>query len=135
MNPKHLIFRADGNNSIGTGHIMRCLSLAIANQTQGGVSTIISYSDDTELLNRVKDANINLIHPNSSYSKKRDIEFTVSYIQQLPNAVMKSVIMKIFMVIFVYYDNLCLNFDFSVPIETIYNVAAINVEDEFFNKI
>ena len=88
MNPKHLIFRADGNNSIGTGHIMRCLSLAIANQTQGGVSTIISYSDDTELLNRVKDANINLIHPNSSYSKKRDIEFTVRYIQQLPNAVM-----------------------------------------------
>lgn len=37
-----ILFRADGNPDIGTGHIMRCLSLADALQEQGGEITFIT---------------------------------------------------------------------------------------------
>lgn len=37
-----IVFRADGNPQIGTGHIMRCLSLADALREQGGKITFVT---------------------------------------------------------------------------------------------
>lgn len=41
-----IIFRADGNSQIGSGHIMRCLAIAEAAKDRGEECTFITASDD-----------------------------------------------------------------------------------------
>ena len=46
MNNDVLIFRADGNNSIGSGHIMRCISIADAARKRGLKSIFLNAGDE-----------------------------------------------------------------------------------------
>jgi UDP-2,4-diacetamido-2,4,6-trideoxy-beta-L-altropyranose hydrolase len=66
-----LLIRADASSEIGTGHILRCLALAQAWQTRGGVATFISYCQNRTLSNRIIDEGFNFVpvekpHPDPS---------------------------------------------------------------------
>lgn len=53
MNEKRLLIRADGNAVIGAGHIMRCLSIAIAAREMGIVCLFVTADDAfSEVINR-----------------------------------------------------------------------------------
>ena len=43
-----LLFRADGNASIGAGHVMRCLSIADAARDKGIECIFVAAGDDFE---------------------------------------------------------------------------------------
>jgi UDP-2,4-diacetamido-2,4,6-trideoxy-beta-L-altropyranose hydrolase len=52
---KNLVIRADGNSQIGTGHVMRCLSLAQAWQDTGGISHFVIAGATPSLEERLRD--------------------------------------------------------------------------------
>ena len=64
-----LVFRADGNANIGSGHVMRCLSIADAARDMGEESVFITASNDMETV--ISSRNYKNIILNTNY---KDIE-------------------------------------------------------------
>lgn len=52
----HIAFRCDASTQIGTGHVMRCLTLANALKEQGPVCTFISREHPGHLASKIKQA-------------------------------------------------------------------------------
>lgn len=72
-----LVFRCDGNPSIGAGHVMRCLSIAAAAKEQGYACTFILASDDFR--ERVEAAGHEAIILHSDY---RDMQGELPVLEQ-----------------------------------------------------
>jgi len=53
--PKTLIIRADADEKIGIGHIMRCIALAQAWRDKGGKVTFISICKNDSIIKRIKE--------------------------------------------------------------------------------
>lgn len=69
-----IIFRTDSNNTIGTGHLMRCLSLAKELENKTNISFILSHeSSNAESLIKAKLNSCNVfVLPKSKYQYKHE---------------------------------------------------------------
>jgi UDP-2,4-diacetamido-2,4,6-trideoxy-beta-L-altropyranose hydrolase len=73
-----LFIRADANSQIGTGHIMRCISLAQAWQDQGGAVTFISHCESDALKDRIQGEGFRFIALAHASPDPYDLQFTLS---------------------------------------------------------
>jgi len=78
-----ILIRADGSPEIGTGHIMRCLSLAQGWQHAGGDCHFAFTSVTPALEQRLRDAGIAFTHLAAPAGGDADADSTAAYAQQL----------------------------------------------------
>lgn len=57
----HVAFRVDGSQNIGTGHIMRCLSLAHYIMVNGGRCSFITRPANGDLIKKISSQNISIL--------------------------------------------------------------------------
>jgi len=72
----NLVVRADANANIGTGHVMRCLSLAQAWKGRGGRVTFVCACDSDALCQRIENEGLQLVRLGRSYPDSSDLEVT-----------------------------------------------------------
>lgn len=71
-----LIFRADADSQIGTGHLMRSLALAQSRKAAGGSVTFITNCESAALRERLKRENLTIVEIEKSYPHESDFETT-----------------------------------------------------------
>lgn len=79
----HLIIRADADVAMGTGHVMRCLTLAEAWLALGRSVTFVSHCPSEPLANRIRE----LVDDFVALGVRDDIESFVQRIGRCPEAV------------------------------------------------
>ena len=80
---KILVIRADATTHIGTGHVMRCITLAQTWQDQGGDVTFLSHCDSEALRRRVIDEGSNFIPIEKPHPNSYDLAYTLEKLEQL----------------------------------------------------
>lgn len=78
-----LFIRADANNHIGIGHIMRCISLAQSWRKKGGKVTFISGSKIDKINQLISKEGFDFININKSFPNSSDIRDTLQIINKL----------------------------------------------------
>lgn len=78
-----LIIRADASRDIGTGHVMRCLSLAQAWRKLGGEAHFVCASIPEQLLKRLKSDWFSVSQIPQESSSQEDVEFTANLARSL----------------------------------------------------
>lgn len=73
-----LVLRADADNTIGAGHLMRCLALAQEWQTRGGTAVFVSRCLIQSLRERLLNGGFGLVHVERPWPDPSDLELTVS---------------------------------------------------------
>jgi UDP-2,4-diacetamido-2,4,6-trideoxy-beta-L-altropyranose hydrolase len=68
-----LVVRADGGSYIGSGHLLRCLSVASEWQKRGGWALVATKCDREQITNRIQALGIECVLLKSSYPDPRDI--------------------------------------------------------------
>jgi UDP-2,4-diacetamido-2,4,6-trideoxy-beta-L-altropyranose hydrolase len=83
---ERLVIRADANTQIGTGHFMRCLSLAQAWKDAGGDITFITACQSKGLLQRLHDEGFDIKTLSKSYPNETDWYTTRDLLDSYPCA-------------------------------------------------
>lgn len=110
-----ILFRVDGNESIGTGHIMRCISIADAAKKKGKESVFVLAGDSSAQLIKEKGYQCEVLNTDFAEMEKElskfipviqryetDIVFidsyyvTKRYLQELYEGIKKNVIISVF---------------------------------------
>ena len=78
-----LVFRVDGNTSIGTGHVMRCLALAQAWQSEGGRSVFAMALSAPALEARLTSEGIDVFRLSAPSGSVEDARETTALVQKL----------------------------------------------------
>ena len=81
-----LIFRADANTKIGTGHLMRCLALAQAWKENGGDVVFVTDCREKGLSQRLLNEGFDVELLAHSYPDRKDWEMTNSILTSNPGA-------------------------------------------------
>lgn len=83
---RHLIIRTDASSEIGTGHLMRCLSLAQAWKDAGDEVIFITSCQNEGLLQRLREEDFEIHIIASQYSASDDWEYTKEILADHPDA-------------------------------------------------
>ena len=86
LDGKPLLIRADANAQMGTGHLMRCLALAQAWQSQGREVIFITACENEGLLQRLSDEGLQIVTLEHSYPDPADWEITSQVLSTHPGA-------------------------------------------------
>jgi len=78
-----LIIRADANNRTGTGHLMRCLSLAQAWSRRGGQVTFLSCCENDALLRRIRAEGFGLVRVEQPHPDPGDLSIVLSVVRDV----------------------------------------------------
>ncbi|HAZ10370.1 MAG TPA: hypothetical protein DCY56_04615 [Candidatus Omnitrophica bacterium] len=73
---KHVLFRADGSNKLGTGHIMRCLTFAHWLKKNGVPSVLVTKDYDRNIVDLSRSFNCKVEMISGAYSFKEDANIT-----------------------------------------------------------
>jgi UDP-2,4-diacetamido-2,4,6-trideoxy-beta-L-altropyranose hydrolase len=82
----NLIVRADASSQIGIGHIMRCLVLAQAWQSERGPAVILGYCENDFLPARMESLGIRLIRLEQSHPDPSDLDQTLMLLRDSPGS-------------------------------------------------
>lgn len=82
----HLLFRADANQKIGAGHLMRCFALAQGWQAKGGKAIFITNCESDALRGRLKDQGFEVVEVKKSYPHLSDWQATEKVLEEFPHA-------------------------------------------------
>ncbi len=77
------IFRVDASESIGTGHLMRCIALGQAWQDNGGKVLFISHCENVALKKRLTEEGFDFIPMDKQHPDPLDLEYTLRTLHQL----------------------------------------------------
>jgi UDP-2,4-diacetamido-2,4,6-trideoxy-beta-L-altropyranose hydrolase len=72
----NIVIRADGSREIGTGHIVRCLTLATAVVSRGARATFITRNLPSELAQEIKDSGHALLEMQGPFDQAQDADET-----------------------------------------------------------
>lgn len=81
-----LIFRADADSKIGTGHLMRCLALGQSWVENGGKVIFITNCQTANLTKKLREENFEVVQIKYSYSHQTDWQITKSVLDRFPEA-------------------------------------------------
>ncbi len=80
---KTLIFRADANTQMGTGHVMRCIALGQAWKDAGGSVLFVTHCDNGGIIQRVSEEGFDWVELSCSYPETdEDIATTLAVANQ-----------------------------------------------------
>jgi len=82
----HLIIRVDASTQMGTGHLMRCLSLAQAWKDAGGRVVFITACQNEGLFQRLQEEELDIHLLARSYPDASDWDYTKNLLATYPNA-------------------------------------------------
>lgn len=82
-----IIFRADANARIGTGHIMRCIALAHACQKRGGHVTFLSHCQSETLQHQIIKTGFNFIFVKHSHPDPDDLNHVLDRLHRFPDGI------------------------------------------------
>lgn len=82
MADNYLVIRADADNRIGSGHVIRCLALAQAWQDRGGKAVFITSCADTPLGRYLAQEGFAVFGPRGDAGSKADAELAAGMIRE-----------------------------------------------------
>ena len=82
----HLFLRADASTKIGSGHLMRCLALAQAWNDFGGSVSFITYCDNQNLIQQLRNQEFDVHNIPRSYPHEDDWKNTSAILASQPNS-------------------------------------------------
>ena len=83
---RSLLIRTDANSHIGTGHLMRCLALAQAWQSQGGEAVFVTECNSEGLLRRLSEEGFQVISIERPHPDPADWWLTSKVLAVYPGA-------------------------------------------------
>jgi UDP-2,4-diacetamido-2,4,6-trideoxy-beta-L-altropyranose hydrolase len=81
-----VLIRADANAQMGTGHLMRCLALAQAWQSQGGEAIFVTVCDSEGLLQRIRGEGFQVVELQKTYPDPDEWDATSRVLAAYPEA-------------------------------------------------